>query len=180
MKEKIIAGIGFGLGLLGLCLGIKAGCDTRKMADKVGLSVEALSHASNIDIESAMIENAVRHAVDREAGRAVSLAVKTVVSDTQKEIRKDVADGVKQIYPDLKSSLVKEVTRQIGDLDISDIREEALEKAKEAAAEKLSDSMDDILEKFNGDLKNVSKIYNSIATMMNSNNNSKEMTFRIG
>ena len=181
MNDKIIIGISLGLGALGIGFGVKACYEMKKLSDKVGLSIETLSRSTNVEIEDSMIANAVRHAVDRESGRAVAAAVRTVVNDTQKEIRKDVADGVKQVYTDLKSVLTKEVYKQVGEIDISEIREEALEKAQETAAEKLNASMDDILNKFNADLRNVSKIYNSIASMMGSgSSNSKEVTFRIG
>lgn len=179
MYEKLIAGVGFFMGLAGLGLGVSACREARKMANRVGVSVEALSRMEDIEIREAVIEDAVQKAVDREAAKAIAAAVNTVVNDTRKEIRKDVADGVKQVYPELKSALIKELTRQIGDIDISEIRDEALEKAKETAAEKLNSSMDGILDKFNEDLRNVSKIYNSISSMMGGDR-SKEMTLRIG
>ena len=59
-----------------------------------------------------------------------------------------------------------ELTNQIKRLDIKDVEQEVISKAKEAVAEKFDRRLDGLLDEFNANLNNVQKIYSSIAKSM--------------
>ena len=58
--------------------------------------------------------------------------------------------------------MLKEITVSASKIDAYKVRNDVIESAKKAALEKFDDNLDDILEKFNKDLDNTSKIYSSI------------------
>lgn len=113
------------------------------------------------------------------AYKAVQSATVTAVNQVRHDIQKEVKTAVDSAYADLRGKVEREISDQIGNIDISSIKRDVIKKAGEKAAEKFESDLEDILEKYNSDLNNVSKIYNSIAKSISSRDDSKEMTFRI-
>ena len=86
-----------------------------------------------------------------------------MISDIETRIKMDVASAISAEQTKIQESVKKEIEKKVSRIDIDDLRREVVAEAKEAAAEKLDGSLDDILEKFNDELHSVSKIYSSIA-----------------
>ena len=135
-----------------------------------------ICHASMPD---AIVKEAVDRAADRAAYKAVQSATVTAVNQVRHDIQKEVKTAVDNAYADLRGKVEREISDQIGNIDISSIKRDVIKKAGEKAAEKFESDLEDILEKYNSDLNNVSKIYNSSAKSISSRDDSKEMTFRI-
>ena len=174
------------MGLLGVLFGIGAICyaahvneKMNRLADKLDKTVDDLAEDIDVDVSDVLVERAVDRAVEREVGIAVRNAAATVTKEIKSDIRKEVKSSVDSVYSDIKGGVTKEVERQIGNIDITGIRKEIVEKGKQAALEKLDNSLDDILDKFNTDLHNVSRIYESIASRMTKDDNRKETVFKI-
>lgn len=85
------------------------------------------------------------------------------------------ADLINKEYVTLQGSVKKEIKDQLGRIDISDLREEVKDEAKNQLAE----SMEDILDDFNDNLKNVKKIYGSISDAITGNQGGKETVVKI-
>lgn len=134
----------------------------RRVENSVDLTVNNLADKTPIDVSDAVVEKAIQRAVDRE----LTSVVNTVNRRLYDEIRREVRESVKSSYSDLKSSVANEIARQVKNVDIREIEKEAVTKAKEAIAEKFDNRLDGLLEDFNENLTNVSKIYSSIAKTM--------------
>lgn len=83
--------------------------------------------------------------------------------------------AINKEYVTLQGSVKKEIKDQLGRIDISDLREEVKDEAKNQLAE----SMEDILDDFNDNLKNVKKIYGSISDAITGNQGGKETVVKI-
>lgn len=177
MKNKFLGFVGITLSVIGISYTISTLEKMNKIYDVVEKATDDLSKSVDVDISNEIIERAVNKAVENEVGRAVRKAADRAVVEIRNDIASQVRMTVNAAYADVKDSVDKELSRQVGNIDISKVKEEVIERAKEAAAEKLNENLDDILEKFNDELCNVGKIYNSIAKSFSKDD--REMIFRI-
>lgn len=178
-SENIVCGM-FLFGLL--ALGYSAYI-TRKMdrvCSKLDTSVDEISESVNVDLSEVIVKDALDQAMDKAAYKAVKNAAATAVKQIHNDIFKEVKIAVNNAYTDLKEDIAIEMHRQVSNIDISSIKQTVIEKASKRVAEKFESDLEDILEKYNKDLNNVSKIYSSIAKSVFNCNVGKEMAFRIG
>jgi uncharacterized membrane protein YheB (UPF0754 family) len=180
ISDKNLGRLGVLVGLVGVGYGLYVTNKMNKLAKKIDKTIDELSDDIEVDITDGLVHEALDKAVEREVGSTVQRAAASVTLEIKDNIRKQVKESVQSAYANIKSDVTKEVERQVGNIDISSIRDEIVEKGKRAAVEKLDSSLDDICDKFNNDLHNVSKIYESIASRMTGNTrNDKEMVFKI-
>lgn len=157
------------LGLAGICIGfigVGYAFGARKklndISDMLDKSIDELSESTEVEIPDCMIERAVEQAVNREARDAVRKSTDKVVTDIEATIKSEVSSAVASERAKIEESVKKEIEKKVANIDISSLRRDVVKEAKEAAAEKLDDSMEEILEKFNDELHSISKIYKSI------------------
>lgn len=163
MKLSIDYGkIGCGLAIAGGAFSVYLWWRTRLISQAVELTVDELSHKTTVDISEAVIEAAVQRAVNRELQSVTKLVTRRLYDDIHREVQK----SVHMSYAEIKSSVSDEVARQVKNIDMRAIEKEAVEKAKVAIAEKFDGKLDSLLDEFNENLNNVSKIYSSIAKTM--------------
>ena len=62
----------------------------------------------------------------------------------------------------METSVTREIEKQIKEINIDSVKDEVVEKAKEAASEKFNDSLDDVLNEFKERLNSITKVYKSI------------------
>lgn len=181
MGDKINTIIGFGGFAVGL-VGIGYAIGTRKkmhdICNKLDMAIDELLNDVSIDIPTDIIDHAVNKAVEREVDHAVYRATNEVITSTKYTIRNEVSTAVKATYSDIKESVSKEVAQKVSKIDMDDLAREIREKAEEKVVEKFDDNLDDLLEKFNHNLENISKIYDSMSNTVRKSNE-KEMTFRL-
>lgn len=158
---SLIAGV---IGIVGYVL--KAAYNMNSVADKIGKSVDEISNSVHVDVSEAVAVEAVRRAAEKESVGIVARASKEAVNAVRDDIQKEVREAVNKAYSSVKDDVRRELERKIDALNLDDIKEDIIEGMKDAATEKLNDAMDDILEEFNGNLKNVAKIYKSISKAM--------------
>lgn len=178
-EENLVGSVLFILGVAALGYAMHVTSKMNKLCAKLDLSVDELSESIDISMPDAIVKEAVDRAADRAAYKAVQSATVTAVNQVRHDIQKEVKTAVDSAYADLRGKVEREISDQIGNIDISSIKRDVIKKAGEKAAEKFESDLEDILEKYNSDLNNVSKIYNSIAKSISSRDDSKEMTFRI-
>ena len=65
-------------------------------------------------------------------------------------------------YESMETSVTRELEKQIMEINIDSLKDEVVEKAKEAASEKFNDSLDDVLNEFKERLNSITKVYKSI------------------
>ena len=130
-----------------------------KLSAMIDVAVDDLATKTEVSISDDMLRAAIQRAVDREA-RYISNKVSI---DLNSEIRSQVKSSVSMHASDIKASVATEITKQVKNIDISDIEREVVNKAKDAVAEKFDRKLDGLLDDFNANLNNVQKIYSSIA-----------------
>lgn len=150
-----------------------------RVADRFDIATIDLSKdISDVHIEEDVINRAVHIAVDRQAKKAAEDAANDIRKTTNADIKVMVKKEIDDVKDSIHDKTISEIERQVGNIDISNIRKEVINRAKDKAAEKFEDDLDEILEKYNKDLENVSKIYNTIADSVTKKSDSG-MTFRI-
>lgn len=154
--------LGCAAGLLGIGYAIGTNSKLSKISERLDLAIDDIADDTEIDIPEKMISKAVDRAVQTQAKKAVELATTETIFSLKKDVRSEVRKAIDKEYENLKDSVLKEITTSAAKIDISRVRRDVEEAAKEAALEKFDDNLDDILEKFNDNLSNTSKIYSSI------------------
>ena len=149
-------------GLIGIGYAICAHTKLSKVSERLERSIDDLASDTEIDIPEDLVNKAVEKAVQTEARRAVERATTETIAALKKDIHAEVQKAVDKEYNTIKDSVLKELTASASKIDVSRVRREVEEAAKEAALEKFDNNLDDILESFNTNLENTSKIYSSI------------------
>ena len=178
--DALIGLVGFTAGLIGVGYAIGTHSKMAKISENLDHSIEELASQTPVDIPDAMIERAVEKAVAYEVKQAVSKARDEVIVDVKHDIHKQVSDAVESEYSNVKKTVLDEITTEAAKIDVKRVRADVERAAKEHALEKFDDNLDDILENFNDQLKNTSKIYTSIADTMTGYKSNKETVLRIG
>lgn len=163
INSSFLGKIGIVLGIGTLAYSIYNDIRIDRIAKNIDVSVKELSNRTHVYASDAMVEKAVEKAVERATARAVVDAKYRAEKKIEADVHKQVKEALDGLYSDFKKSVSAEMTKQAAAINMKELREEVVEKAKEAAMEKFDDNLDDILEKFNSELDNVSKIYSSIA-----------------
>lgn len=177
---KILGLGGIAAGLIGVGYALGTRKKLNDISDKLDKSIDELSDSVEVDIPQSMIDKAVERAVDREVQYEVKSATVKAVSDVKQDIHKEISRSVNAAYSDVKGSVTEELRKQVARVDINEAKREVIRDAKETASQKFESSLDEILEKFNGDLNNISTIYRSIATAITKNNDSgKDITLKL-
>lgn len=175
--------VGFLIGLAGLVgIGYAIGTHTKlaKVSERLDKGIDELADDMEFDIPEELINKAVEKAVQVEAKKAVERATNETVTAVKKDVRFEVEQAVDKEYERIKDTVLKELTASAAKIDVSRVRRDVEEAAKETAMEKFDDNLDDILEKFNDSLDNTIKIYSSIREAITRGSNSgKEFVVRL-
>jgi hypothetical protein len=146
--------------------------------DALKASVDKISGEIKVDISEAIVEKAVNKAVEREVDRAVRKVSYEVMDTINRDIRSKVKSSVESEYSSIRAYVSKEVSKTVANLDMEVLRNDVREQAKDLVVEKFNENLDSLLQDFNQNLTNVSKIYSSIADTMTKS--SKETVVKIG
>lgn len=173
MTKNDVFGILFGVaGLVSIGYAIGTHTKMARISERLDRSINDLADNMEIDIPEKLIDKAVEEAAKNEARRAVETATRDVMSQVKNDIHTKVQREVDKEYDSIKDSVLKEITVSASKIDASKVRKDIEEAAKKAALGKFDDNLDDILEKFNNDLENTSKIYGSIREAITKSSNS--------
>jgi len=140
-------------------------------------SIETLSKTVTIDVADDYIHQIVEQAVDREAAARIRVAANDAVSDIKADMSKKIQKEVNKAYADLKASVKAEVEKQVGRIDLDDIRKEIIAEGREEARKQFKNDLDKIVELQNDNLRNINDIYANIADTLKGN---KGTTLTIG
>ena len=163
--NAIASGIIFS-GFLGtLAYAISANHKLKQISNKLNVAIDDTINAG-IDIPEQMIEESLDRCIECK----YSTELRSVCKQATQKVRNDIYEQIKTVVNDefdkQKTEVAKELRNKINSLDISNIRRQVIEEAKDAAAEKFKSDLDDILKKHNDELESVTKIYASIADRM--------------
>lgn len=180
-KSNDIVNILFGVaGLIGVGYAIGAHTKMAKVSERLDRKIDELSDDMEFDIPEEIINKAIDKAVQNETKRVVAIAANDALKEVKKDFHSQIKAAIDSEYNNLKDSVLKKITEEAAKIDTARVRRSVEEAAKEAALEKFDDNLDDILEKFNNDLDNTSRIYSSIRkTITASNDSGKEFVVRL-
>lgn len=172
--DTTIGVIGVAVGLLGIGYAFGANRKLKEVSDVVGKSVEDMVADGKIKISQDIVDTVVKERVslrvDCEVRDAVNTACRDVTTSVKTTMYNKIADAaekaVNTTYKTMESEAKEQLRKEIRNIDISDLKREVKSEAKDAVAEKLQSSMDDILESYNSNLANIQTIYGSIAKTM--------------
>jgi len=160
----------FGLGLVAVGYAIALHSRMKAVAEKLDTSIEKIANDAEIEIPSKVIDQAVQKAVDRESYTAVRRATDFVVDDLRKEISDRVSTAVQASYDSIADDVTSAIAKNVAKIDEERLKKDVIAKAKRQIADKFDDKLDGVLEEFNGNLQNVSRIYESIAKSFSKEN----------
>ncbi|MBR1703143.1 MAG: hypothetical protein IJ716_14545 [Lachnospiraceae bacterium] len=158
------------LGAGALAYSIYQGVKMSKVLNKLGLAIDGISDMDIPEIKNEMINSVVQQAVEREVRSGVQKASEAAIKSVRNDISAEVQSSVRNAYNDVREDVKKQLEKQVGEVSIERVRREVVEKAKDRAAEKFESDLTDILQKYNDDLRNVSRIYSSIAGSLGQRN----------
>lgn len=180
-SDFIVGMVGIAAGLIGVGYAMGAHSKMVKISENLDRSIDELASNTPVDIPNDMIERAVEKAVAYEVKQAVYKTTDRIIVDVKRDIHKQVSDAVESEYSNIKGIVLEELTNEAAKIDAKRVRADVEKAAKAHALEKFDDNLDDILENFNDQLKNTSKIYTSIADNMTGyKSNNRETVLRIG
>lgn len=161
--DNVMGFVGLGVGLVGVGYALATRSKMNKISEKIDLAIEELADKTPVNISESLVERATEKAVAYEVKQAVTKATDATIAELKRDIHKHVSDAVESEYSNIKDTVLKEVSNEVAKIDVTRVRTDIEKSAKAAVLDKLDTSMDDILENFNEQLKNTSKIYTSIA-----------------
>ena len=158
---------------------VVAAVDMRKTLKLVGKAADHVSDLTIVDVEQTIVDRAIGNATNREVGRAVSKAVRSLEESITEETQKRVRAAVEQNYGKLSKTVTEAIAREAAKVDKDDVMREATERAKDLIVERFDGKLDGLLEDYNRNLDNVGKIYQSIASSM-TGKPGKDVTLKLG
>ena len=178
MKERTEFLVGFcsiAVGLFGIGCAIVTGKKHKNICRKLDMAIDDISEDIDVNVSEKVVNKAIEKAVNKSVREQVDRAVNLVVDSTRKDINNQVILAMKALYPDIRKTCAEKVSEEISKINARDLTDVIREEAKEKALEKFNGQLDDILDRFNTDLDNVTKIYSSITKKIigNESNNLK-------
>lgn len=178
INNRDLGFLGIVIGLAGIAYASYIHLKVKETNNMIDISIDNLSKEVNVDVSALVIEKAVTRAVDREVNKAVNSISYEVQETIRKDINNKVRNAVSDAYSDIRGSVSKEVAKEVANLNMESLRKKVKEEAKQLVLDKFNENLDSLLEDFNQNLTNVSKIYGSIADNMVKK--PQETVFKIG
>lgn len=178
--DNFVGLLGAAFGLLGIGYAMGTHAKLAQISEKLDCSIEELANKAQVDIPDEMIKRAVEKAVAYEVKEAAKKATDATIVAVKRDIHKQVSDAVESEYSNIKETVLEELVAEAAKIDAKRVRADVERAARERALEKFDDNLDDILQKHNSELENVTKIYKAIAdAVAPTKSNENEMIFRI-
>ena len=139
-----------------------------QVSERLDAAIADMSKDVKVEIQEEVTYMVLEKACEAAAEKAIKAVQNEVVSEYRNDIRKAVKDEVLKQSLEIKDKVTEEITRQAAYIDISELREKVVKEATSQTMSKLDGCLDSVLEKHNAELRNVGRIYQSIADSMTS------------
>lgn len=178
--DGIVGVIGVTAGLIGVGYAIGTRSKMAKISEKLDRSIDELAGQMPVDIPQDLIERSVERAVALHVKDAVTKATDAVTAEFKRDIHRQVSGHVESEYSTIKDKVLEELVSEAAKIDVKRVRSDVEKAAKAHALEKFEVEFDNILEKHNTELENVTKIYKAIAdTMSPARSDDREVVLRL-
>lgn len=166
IDETLITGIGFGGVIVGL-IGIGYGLANRKklnhICNRINTTIDDMSQTIDVDVPKLIVDEAVDRAVEVSVQRAVKNVSANVEKEIIREIESEVRESVRSERENITHSVTKQITNEVAKINVKSLSKVVREDARDLIVQKFDGELDDLLEKYNDNLDNVTKVYSSIA-----------------
>lgn len=170
--ETIVVGVGVSL-VTTIWNAVTARKNRKKIESVCKNLNSTIDKVANEDVEIDISETIITTAVEKKVNAEVTRMAKQAAEDAKKQVTGTFYDlisrEVNAQYDSIKDEVARELRTQVGRLDINDIKKQVINKAKDEAAEKFRDGLDDILNKYSDQLDDIGRIYSSFAKKFNDN-----------
>lgn len=138
--------------------------------------VDLMLNDKNVDIQQSLIDKSIEKHIERRIGYILDSNIRIACEKTTKEIEQKIYRSIQTkaekvvdcTYSEMSDEAKKVITKELRDIDVSELRRDVKSEAKKEMMAKLESSMDDILEEYNDKLNSVTSIYESIAKSITS------------
>lgn len=129
---------------------------------KLDVAINKIADATEVEIEDAIIQKAVKKKVDKVVGQTIENAANEAVNGLKLELDSQIREKVKAEF-DLNSGLVKaKMQEEVDKIDVEQLRKEVISGAKRAISDKLKGDTDKILRDYGDKLDDFMQLYGKI------------------
>lgn len=161
--EKVLLPIGIGVGTAVVTLAGVAVHKLNKLSKKFDKSVSELEDSTVKDIQQTVVQRAVENAAQNTVKDYMRDMHNVVLSDANRELRKEAQEAVSEAKKDIHAKVQEVTAEEASKIDMVEFRKAVRDKAEQKVLTKFDDNLQDIVDKFSGNLGNIQKIYSSIA-----------------
>ena len=108
-------------------------------------AVEEVKTEVKESIHDELINKAIDKAVDERVNDILSKATNDSISAAKNQIAHEVSTTVRTYWMSMKDSVSNDLMAQVGKLDVNDIREEAVRKARDKALTSIDPKIDEVI-----------------------------------
>lgn len=178
--EKVLLPIGIGVGTAVVTLAGVAVHKLDKLSKKFDKSVSELEDSTVKDIQQTVVQKAVENAASTQVKDYLRDVHSVVMANARTELQKEAKAAVSDAKTVIQDQVTSKVSEEAAKIDIAEMRKEVREKAEEKVLGKFDDNLQDIMDRFAGNLSATYKTYSNFAEMMSKlNKNSDDGKARI-
>jgi len=179
-NEKILVYAALIAGVVGTGYGVYSGHKADKIARKLDRTLEDLNERTDIQIKQDIVDKAVEEAAKKQASIQVVAATTKCVNEVSADISKQVKAAVADEYMSIKDNVRVEIDKKVQNISVDGIRQEVIDTAAAKAAQKFDADLENVLRNYNNQLDQVTRIYSSVASKLDSQKQDNGVSFKIG
>lgn len=171
---KILTGV-FAVGaVIGLAYASDCREQTKRVCEKVSKKIDEISDDFEVDIPDSVVTKAVKKAVDDQVGIRVRSKIDSLEHDIKQEIQQRLETAVKDNLELIEKSMASRIDAEVSRTDMAELKRQVKRDATIKLSQKLDSDLNDILERYNSNLDNITEIYSSIANKLGGGGTNKE------
>lgn len=171
---KILTGV-FAVGaVVGLVYASDCREQTKRVCEKVSKKIDEISDDFEVDIPDSVVTKAVEKAVNNQVGLRVQSKIDILEHDIKQEIQQRLETAVKDNLELIEKNMASRIDAEISRNDMAELKRQVKRDATIKLSQKLDSDLNDILERYNSNLDNITEIYSSIANKLGGGGTNKE------
>ena len=167
MNKIIIAAVGSAaLAVVSLAATAVSTVRYNRMIKKMSRSVKDIEEVSSERITEFMIRKAVEKSSDERIEAYLKDTEDEVLRSARRSLDSEARKAVEECSVTIRDQVSERISQQVAALDIEQLKRRVCDRAETHVIEKLDDCLDKSVKKFNDQLENTRKVYDSIAKAM--------------
>ena len=162
-KLVLIAAGAVGVAVVSVTMSICTYVENKRIIRKVKKSLGEVEERSEGKIADTLIEKAVEKAAANKTAKYLEDEEERIMKLSRDELRQVAKNAVSMYSADIRDKAAEEVSRQVENLDIDDLKRRVCEKAEESVVKKFDGALDGEVKKFREQLDSTRKLYTRMA-----------------